>query len=151
MTINRLFDRTSDHTKQHSDERPFECHFPDCDFRSKTKNGLRAHHNAVHSKLKRCECHVCEKKFFSPSRVRKHILRAHVKEGHDMQSCAECQRLTQVDRKRSEAMKAAFRRKKQQNTANGSELSVNHAEAKEVTNDLLSGTHSLIQEMADLF
>ena len=130
------------HEARHSDERPFECCVPDCDYRSKTKECLRQHHQFVHLKTKRYACHVCNKRFSYSTNLKQHIQR-HIREGHDLQSCGECLPLKPVDKKLSEAMREAFERKKSSSQKESVEPNV--------LNNILPETHSVMQLVADFF
>ena len=78
----------SSHRKRfHSKERPFSCNHTGCSYRCKAKTNLTAHPNRVHLKIKTNRFHVCDKRFFFKTGLRKHMKSKHQTNVKVMDEC----------------------------------------------------------------
>ena len=106
------------HRKQaHSLEKPFSCNYNGCSFRCKMEHDLMSHDKRVHQKIRTKKCHVCDKRFFSKSNLRVHMM-SHQENDHDMGQCDKCVTYLKKDNKRSQAQTASHKRRAQRKGIN---------------------------------
>ena len=69
----------ANHMVVHSDEKPFICNFPGCEFRSKYIVSLKQHKER-HSSKRKFACPMCNKRFKTNYEMDRHIVRVHTAE-----------------------------------------------------------------------
>eukprot|EP01084_Bolivina_argentea_P118129 209656_1 len=65
------------HEKVHTNERPFDCHYNNCNKAFKRNSTLIQHINEVHKKLKPFKCNECDKGYATNSDLTQHINSIH--------------------------------------------------------------------------
>lgn len=68
------FGKFFDHLRSHSGERPFTCHYENCNHAFSFKENLKRHLHS-HMGIKRFECEFCSQKFSNNQNLRRHMVR----------------------------------------------------------------------------
>lgn len=97
------------HQNRHSGAKPHACTFADCDARFASSSSLGNHVCFVHLNTRKHKCHVCDKKFGTPTHLRRHIS---VHREHEPTACRHCQALVTVRAERTESVELAVQRRK---------------------------------------
>ena len=132
-----------EHEVIHKDEKLFVCKFTSCGYQTQSMDDHKEH-RLTHKR--RESCHLCNSRFYSKRDLKAHF-KYHVDDGHDMQTCSECDGLR--NRKRNFTLQGWMREKKDASKTDKLSDGTERQDMKssENINDLLTATHLSMQDV----